>query len=206
MTEEDWEQLGREVANNDHLEEFNVHDGALNNQKMTSLFRGLTRSSSIDAINLYENDPGQSMIPFVQNARNLRHMYINADMTSDGFAALFRALCNSPFESLDLRGLSSLEIDSDFEIVAEDHGHGELYKTLIASVADLWTSINRKQVIIDKAKEVSDQIDSLVAKKLELESVQSDLYKELAAIEQKEADESNVCEGGVHSNKRQKMS
>ena len=71
MTEEDWEQLGGEVANNDHLEEFNVHDGALNNQKMTSLFRGLTRSSSIDAINLYENDPGQSMIPFVQNARNL---------------------------------------------------------------------------------------------------------------------------------------
>ena len=60
--------------------------------------------------------------------------------------------------------------------------------------------------IIDKAKEVSDQIDSLVAKKLELESVQSDLYKELAAIEQKEAYESNVCEGGVHSNKRQKMS
>mmetsp|Transcript_16423 Transcript_16423/g.27929 ORF Transcript_16423/g.27929 Transcript_16423/m.27929 type:complete len:106 (+) Transcript_16423:763-1080(+) len=43
-------------------------------------------------------------------------MYINADMTSDGFAALFRALCNSPFESLDLRscGLSSLEIDSDY--------------------------------------------------------------------------------------------
>jgi len=37
-------------------------------------------------------------------------------MTSDGFAALFRALCNSPFESLDLRscGLSSLEIDSDY--------------------------------------------------------------------------------------------
>eukprot|EP00985_Skeletonema_marinoi_P030533 scaffold32513_cov124-Skeletonema_marinoi.AAC.1 len=25
---------------------------------MTSLFRGLTRSSSIDTINLYENDPG----------------------------------------------------------------------------------------------------------------------------------------------------
>jgi len=43
-------------------------------------------------------------------------MYINADMTSDGFAALFRALCNSPFESFDLRscGLSSLEIDSDY--------------------------------------------------------------------------------------------
>ena len=92
------------------------------------------------------------------------------------------------------------------EIVAEDHGHGELYKTLIVSVADLWTTINRKQVIIDKAKEVSDQIDSLVAMKLELESIQSDLYKELAAIEQKEAYESNVCEGGVHSNKIQKMS
>ena len=92
------------------------------------------------------------------------------------------------------------------EIVAEHHGHSDLYKTLIVSVADLWTTINRKQVIIDKAKEVSDQIDSLVAKKLELESVQSDLYNELAAIEQKEADESNVSEGGGHSNKRQKMS
>ena len=117
MTEEDWEQLGREVANNDHLEEFNVHDGALNNQKMTSLFRGLTRSSSIDAINLYENDPG------VYDVRVWFHLYkmleildkyINAHMTSDGFAALFRALCNSPVESLDLRGLSSLEIDSDY--------------------------------------------------------------------------------------------
>ncbi len=58
MTEEDWEQLGREVASNDYLVEFTVGIGAVDRAKMTSLFRGLTGSSSIDKFILYGNEPG----------------------------------------------------------------------------------------------------------------------------------------------------
>ncbi len=123
MNAEDWEELGREVADNTHLEGFIVQKGALNSEKMTSLFRGLTGSSSIYYIDLngvVPNEPGiydvSSMVPFVQNARCLRHITIHRhNMTPDGFAALFRALSNIAVEDLELCdcGLSTLDIDSN---------------------------------------------------------------------------------------------
>ena len=51
MTDEDWEQLGEDISDNrhvtKHLTTLCLHGGALNDQKMSSLFRGSTRSSSI---------------------------------------------------------------------------------------------------------------------------------------------------------------
>ncbi len=391
MTEGDWEQLGREVASNTHLEEFAAKMSALNSEKMTSLFRGLTGSSSINSIDLKGNEPGiydvRSMIPFVQNARCLRHISIaRHNITSDSFAALFRALSNSPVEELNFRfcGLTFLDIDRNYmpdhlrnldlsnnnigpdgcrglatllqeenselgtldldnnnlndeavqvlvnalrnntslhcmalggndeitregmilllklvndvssikatlqsnhtlieidfrgndddyseiedeircalgtnnlvgletdaakgkfkviwtqlessirqrmclaqgiesqfhsiavpineigplllpevlSIIYEHHGRFNLYEALTSTVADLWSTISRKQVLIDKAKVLSDQIGRLTTQKMQV-------LEEIAAIEQKEAEESNVFKVGAHMNKRQKMS
>ncbi len=79
-----------------------------------------------------------------------------------------------------------------------DRGRSNLYEALLVSVADLWATISKKQVLIDKARQLSVQIECLVTEKMKMP-------KEIAAIEQKEADESNVSEVG-YRDKRQKMS
>ena len=53
MTNENWEEFGRDIANNTHLTEFGLSRRALNDHRMTYiLFRGLTRSSSIKVLEL----------------------------------------------------------------------------------------------------------------------------------------------------------
>ena len=54
MTGEDWEQLGRDISNNRHLKKLEIVT-ALDDHKMASLFRGLTRSSSIEEVILTNN-------------------------------------------------------------------------------------------------------------------------------------------------------
>eukprot|EP00984_Skeletonema_dohrnii_P012963 scaffold5316_cov90-Skeletonema_dohrnii-CCMP3373.AAC.7 len=54
MTGEDWEQLGRDISNNKHLKTLEFVT-ALDDHKMTSLFRGLTISSSIDEMAFNNN-------------------------------------------------------------------------------------------------------------------------------------------------------
>ena len=56
MTDEDWEQLGKDIANNKHLEKVNLSQDALDDQKASFLFRGLTRSSSITDMDLQFNN------------------------------------------------------------------------------------------------------------------------------------------------------
>ena len=76
MTDENWEELGRDISNNTHLNIVNLNEGALNDHKMISFFRGLTSSSSIEMY-LYDNGLSavgvQSMVPFLQNA-HLTHL------------------------------------------------------------------------------------------------------------------------------------
>jgi hypothetical protein len=117
MTDEGWEQLGRDISNNTHLTVLHLNEGALNDRKMTFFFRALTRSSTIKYMHLYENDAEvQSMVPFVQNASNLTKLNLDANtFESEGFNALMRALRDSPIESLscDRCGIESIDIDSE---------------------------------------------------------------------------------------------
>ena len=48
ITNEGWTKIGRAISNNTHLTCVNLYGGALNDEKMSFLFRGLTGSSSID--------------------------------------------------------------------------------------------------------------------------------------------------------------
>ena len=120
MTYEDWEDFGQDLSNNTHVTDLFLGGGVLNDLKMTSLFRGLTRSNSIQEIRLNNNEFGvegvRSMMPFLQNASNLKLLSVSGnDIGSEGFALLWRTLCDSPIESLYCNscGIDSIEIDGD---------------------------------------------------------------------------------------------
>ena len=105
ITGNDWEHLGRDMNDSNCLESLTFCDGALNDIKMTSLFRELTGSSSINDIYFTNNDIGvegvRSMVPFLQNASNLTKIdFYGNYIGSEGFSTLFRALSDSPIKIL----------------------------------------------------------------------------------------------------------
>ena len=115
-----WEEFGRDIAINTHLTELQLYGGALDDQSLSFLFRGLTRSSSIKCMGLQCNGLSaaaiQSMVPFLQNANNLTELELcNNNIQSEGFNSLFRALQNSPIEELDCSGcgIKTIEIDNE---------------------------------------------------------------------------------------------
>ncbi len=120
MTNENWEQLGHDIANNTHIKKLLLYYGALNDQRISFLFRGLKRSSSIEEVWLYDNGLSvagvQSMVPFLQNANNLTYLNLsNNNLQTEGFNVLFSALRDSPIERIHCCrcGIESIEIDSN---------------------------------------------------------------------------------------------
>ncbi len=118
-TDEEWEELGRDISNNTHLLYVTLYD-ALNDRRMSLLFRGLTASISIERMSLYRNGLSavgiQSMVPFLQNATSLLHLDLNDNnIQSEGFNKLLRALSDSQILRLRCSGCSieSIEIDSE---------------------------------------------------------------------------------------------
>ena len=120
ITDVEWEEIGRDIANNTHLEYVNLIDGALNDHTMSSLFRGLAGSNSIKDMNLYENGLSvagvRSMAPFLENANYLTRLDLDGNhIQSEGFNVLFRALRDSPIEMLRCGNcdIKSIEIDKN---------------------------------------------------------------------------------------------
>jgi len=120
ISNEVWEQLGRDISNNTYLTRLNLNSGALNDDRISFFFLGLTRSSTIKFMQLYENGLSavgvRSMVPFLQNANNLNYLDLDDNnIQSEGFNVLFRALRNSPIETLRCNrcSLESIEIDKE---------------------------------------------------------------------------------------------
>eukprot|EP00984_Skeletonema_dohrnii_P020967 scaffold10364_cov155-Skeletonema_dohrnii-CCMP3373.AAC.4 len=120
MNDEGWEELGRAISNNTHLEALRLNEGALNDQKIRCLFRGLTRSNSIQYVRFADDGLSvvgvQSMVPFLQHANNLKGLDLgDNNLQSEGFNVMFRALHDNPIECLRCNrcGIESIEIDSD---------------------------------------------------------------------------------------------
>ena len=122
MTEDEWEELGRDISNNTHLMYVKFNDYAFNEQMMSALFRGLTKSNSIRHMNLhYNEDVGvegiRSMLPFLQNAKKLVQLEVvnTYQIKSEGFNMMFRALHGSPIKELDCGScdIDTIEIDID---------------------------------------------------------------------------------------------
>ena len=76
--DEEWEELGRDIANNTHMEEIKLYDDALDDHRISFFFRGLTKSCSIKELHLYNNYLSiagvRCMLPFLQNANNLTYL------------------------------------------------------------------------------------------------------------------------------------
>ena len=94
MTDDNWEQLGRDFVNDTHLSGLRLTNEALSDHRMACLFRGLTRSSSIARMELCDNDIRaagiQSMVPFLQNANNLTYLDLDGNLIQcEGFNAMF---------------------------------------------------------------------------------------------------------------------
>ncbi len=120
VTEEEWEEIGRDTSSSTHLTTVDLSNGSLNDHKMSFLFRGLTRSYSINRMALFENQLSsagvRSMVPFLQNANNLTYLDLgNNNIQSGGFNMLFRALRDSPIRLLHCVscGIESIEIDKE---------------------------------------------------------------------------------------------
>ena len=120
MTDEEYEELGRDICNNSHLTKVDLACESLNDHDMSCLFRGLTKSNTINELNLEENGFGiaavRSMVPFLQNANNLTHLDLaDNNLQTEGFHMLLRALSDSPIEDLwcQCNGIESVDIDSE---------------------------------------------------------------------------------------------
>jgi len=118
ISNEKWEELGRDIANNTHLTHVDLSYSSLNDQKMSFLFRGLTRSSSIKDLVLQFNHFGAigAMVPFLQNANSLTHLDLSYnDILTEGFNLIFRELRDSPIEYLHCCHceIESIEIDNE---------------------------------------------------------------------------------------------
>jgi len=124
LSNEEWEQLGRDIANCDKLEEVDLEDAVggadVGDYKTSFLFRGWTKSSSIKDVDLGCNGFGlegvQSIVPFLQKASSLKYLDVKGNnIQSEGFNAIFRALRDSPIERLNCAkcGIESIEINSD---------------------------------------------------------------------------------------------
>jgi hypothetical protein len=118
LTDEGWEQLGQDIADNTHLVTLCLYGDAIDDNEMSFLFRELTRSNSITEISLFRNGLSvagvRSMVPFLQNANNLEQLCLDENnIRSEGINVLFRALRGSPIEMLSCNrcGIESIEID-----------------------------------------------------------------------------------------------
>ena len=90
ITNEEWEELGRDISNNTHLKTLQLFYDALDDQKITFLFRALTRSDSLKTITLRNNGLSlavtRSMGQFLRNASRLQWLDLdNNNIQSEGF-------------------------------------------------------------------------------------------------------------------------
>ncbi len=96
-TSDDWEQLGRSISNNNHLRIVELENGVLDDEKMSYLFGGLTKSGTIKHLYLSNNglsvDGVKPMLKFLQNSNNLDSLTVqqNSNIKSEGFSLLWRA-------------------------------------------------------------------------------------------------------------------
>ena len=118
FTDEEWVETGLALSKNTHLDTLQFGRNALNDHKMSLLFRGLTISRSIKNLYLHENGLKtgiESMLPFLQNASNLVTLDLDGNsIQSEEFNFLLVALCDSPVKELHCCGcnIESIQIDN----------------------------------------------------------------------------------------------
>ena len=119
FTDQEWEELGLDISNNTYLKKISFNYNNLNDHNASFFFSGLRRSCTIEGVNFDDNEllsevGVMSMVPFLQNASNLRNLSLGCNsIQSEGFNLLLRALRDSPIENLSCvqYGIESIKID-----------------------------------------------------------------------------------------------
>ena len=183
MTAEDWEQLGREINNNTHLTKITFEDcifgRPIQYQRMSSFFRGLTGSSTINTVSLTDNDfrvqGVHDIAPFLQSTSSLTNLDISQNnIGSEGFNLLWRALCDSRIKDLTCNGcgIHSIEIDANHlpklltnlylanNNISAD-GSGELAKLLQAENSRLYQlDLDRNKIDDESVRILADALQN----------------------------------------------
>lgn len=108
FTIEAWEQLGRYIANNRLLKSISLDGCDLPDEKVTLLFKGLGKRSSLLELDLDANDFGingvRSMLPLLQRSPDLEilHLGKNTNFNTECFELLIGALDESNIESISV--------------------------------------------------------------------------------------------------------
>ena len=107
LTDSACELLGRYISNNTHLKEIDLGDGeaTANINQLSALFRGLTKSSSVETLNLdIMLGVIQVMVPFLGNSSKLTEITLagNRNINTEGFELLVNALNEGPIQHLNL--------------------------------------------------------------------------------------------------------
>ena len=141
-----------------------LYSGAINDHKMLLLFRVLTNRTAITKMNLFDNGFSiagiRSMVPFLQSANKLKELLLDGNnIQSEGFNMLFRALRDSPIQTLSCTRccIESIEIDRDHipkhmtylnlnsNIISTDgcRGIAQLLQGEDATLTYLWLNYNK---------------------------------------------------------------
>ena len=121
LANEEWEEIGRAISSNINFHALQIMDGALDDHKMTYLFKGLTASKSIRELILHENGLSaaglSSMESFLYNSKNLRLLkLVGNNIGSEGFNYLLQALFDiNIVETMNCSqcGIESIQIDNN---------------------------------------------------------------------------------------------
>ena len=143
------ELLGRYIADNTHLKEFGLKENQITDDKLALLFRGLSKSSSIELIDLSHNDLGvngiRSMLPFLKNTPNLGNIYLNGNdgICTEGFELVICALNGSSsmeelwFDECNIEDISALNTYTLPNLRILDLGHNDIGREGCIIIANL---------------------------------------------------------------------
>jgi len=122
FTDPAWELLGRYIANNSNLSELVLNHCGLTDQQISSLFRTLTSSVSLEILdldfyNLFGIEGLRSMIPFFEDSPNLSQINLgrNRNINTECFELLVQRLdgksvANLCCQDCNINDISSLEV------------------------------------------------------------------------------------------------
>lgn len=161
-----WKLFGRYIANNTYLE--NLISRGLTDERMVPLFRGLTKSSSIEVLN-FDNSRSlynfgaegiRSMTPFLQNSPKLIKIDLSKNnIDSQGFESLVNALDGGKFEDLPLNKCSITDISALGNVTLPHLRKLDLAENSIQNIGNISTLENYTNLIALKLSKNSIGIE-----------------------------------------------
>ena len=173
-----WRLFGRYIANNTHLKEINLDNCSITDEKAASLFKELTRSVSLERLDMDGNSFGvegiRSMIPLLQNSLNLSTLYLdsNRNINSECFGLVVSALHGKSVADLfvgdcnitDISALETHNLPNLRELILNENNIGKEGCQIMANLLQKEGSTLTEVFLIDTG--IDDEGTELLATSL----------------------------------------